>query len=199
MEGITAWASELGIDFTTWHDANPLALNLSRIASPVIFLWTFRAGRAAGYSVFVDCQLTERKIVGRIDQLSDVPVIDSRKNWLGEALKETLFDYARFMSSAADFEIATAELTKRFSVGVHLVDVMDMVEETQELSWITDITNPLISLAGLASSMSGGHSLSPVGACWAEPARSHGFTASGSAFNKALVTLQVFTAPIPAP
>src|SRR5947209_3937489 len=56
---LSSWGDGIPTKFPEWYRTNPLAMALSCILSPVIYLFTYDAGLVAGYSIFKDGQQVE--------------------------------------------------------------------------------------------------------------------------------------------
>jgi hypothetical protein len=123
----TGWASELRIDFVTWHQCNPLASALSAAAGTAVYLWTHDDGVAAGYSLFWRGELAESQLVGELQGVGAHPPTSGR-TLLGEALGDPGFAYREFMVESKDFEFGTAAIAQGFGLDVQLADVMDLVD-----------------------------------------------------------------------
>lgn len=126
---IATWASELEIDFSSWHFRNPLALHLSTALSPVLFVWSMGGGGAGGYSVFEDGSLAESQSAGHFEQISDPSFDYTNSACLAGILNDESFQFREVVRTVnGNLEIAIATISKRLGCECHLVDVMDLLD-----------------------------------------------------------------------
>jgi len=125
---ISTWASELGIDYRQWYLENPMAAYLSRTLSPVVTLWTLKAGVVAGYSVWMDGRKCEWNTVGARREVGAAENEAPSSEHLADLLGDKEFDYGCFMEGHRDYEIATGILASRLGLRAHLVDIMDLID-----------------------------------------------------------------------
>ncbi len=129
---ISATGCGLWRSVSEWCLANPLARSLSRILSPVVYLFSYDSGAEAGYSIFVDGERAESQSVGRhpavhLGEQPPSPPTTPGSALLGELLNEPGFGYQDFMDgfkkgSYKNLEVATAAFAARLGVSPHLLE-----------------------------------------------------------------------------
>jgi hypothetical protein len=131
---ISSWGDGL-CPFREWFRQNPLAMELSRNVSPVVYLFSYDAGVEVGYSIFVDGRQVESRSAGRHPdlhlQVTTVAAPLSGSNILGELLEDPQFDYTAFTDNFRkgnfkNLELATAALAERLGLIPHLLDPYDI-------------------------------------------------------------------------